>query len=1127
MAEIKITQQMIDYYRSKTGNAVLLDSAIIDLIEKDIETGKLPKQFATLASDAQKTGYNAASSNLFGYGFDTDSNIGLTFERITNFSSESTEKKDSTQAQISPEDFVRGLGLNIESGEGSKIYSKLSNVVIDIEPADIKSVLTENSLEPTFDNVSNIMELLYGVSLRNEEEFKASEGQRNKIITQIQAANIMEHFFSLSAQWNDQYTDSLGLFGLGSEGIGYVINKLGLDGKNHFQWADSCREWAERAGKLSVLNPEKFQEEFKKVYSVDGKYGIEFNEENFNNLLNLVKEEKIFDKDGKLTQEGKEAVLKAFNFVLNNPNESTDTQVMNGFGEALIMIATLGWGATTKGGQMLATSSMATFSKAGVAIASKSVNSKLLQGALRFTGKGVKLLGPAVNEGTKMALYTMTTGTAANATNRIVNADSEENSWKKFLQTEAMVMEGAKGSFAFGAFAGVFGSTVTQAVVQRVSKVSSKVTTALTDKFAIGAVDANEVFSTYLAKSIPVGALEKATVELAAFATDVVGFTAFETAIALFEQVKNLPENEQPQKFTEILWGHFKDQGYNLGQIKIVSHLVMWMSGSRGARMASTNYLKENLPQLKDATVEMIKNNRFKINLKDGRSIECKNGIEMLSSLNLMVRGETALVKNFNNSNDENVIRKNLIKEFKNELGSTYKQLSNFLENLSIYELELIKNIHKKRGDGDFISTVKDIQKIMPSFSKEIPNIFKALSKLSEGNVSQEIIHDFIYKLKESESKINDISLKDFSSLLKLQKENVEPDVIFDYLNLKIENNSISDVEILKNYSNRYSKIAERLDEFTFSAFMQEIYILLKNIESSGEAFTINDLKTSIKNIEINLNDFFISKNKYFAECDKKQFSILKDLIQNEPLQANEKISEYFLRIVSKNDFKYENMYEIKFEENKNKIESSYVEEQPMADIELTPEERALYESKKDIMIRGAGNPNAKQGEGGRIYNSKQKILAQALRDGYPRYNSTEYFKANPDRIPFGRSGDYKYIPLIRFWEFDKSGYHSIPELIEKAFPEKGGVYQANSYKCCFTTPIGSKDIFASDIIIEIHPKSETSMGFFVKGWDSEVRYGGDQKFKVIDKGYFVQERFSDNDKLKREIQGFVILQEY
>ena len=40
MADIKITQQMIDFYRSKPGNSVLLDSAIIEKIQKDIETGE-------------------------------------------------------------------------------------------------------------------------------------------------------------------------------------------------------------------------------------------------------------------------------------------------------------------------------------------------------------------------------------------------------------------------------------------------------------------------------------------------------------------------------------------------------------------------------------------------------------------------------------------------------------------------------------------------------------------------------------------------------------------------------------------------------------------------------------------------------------------------------------------------------------------------------------------------------------------------------------------------------------------------------------------------------------------------------------------------------------------------------
>ena len=142
---------------------------------------------------------------------------------------------------------------------------------------------------------------------------------------------------------------------------------------------------------------------------------------------------------------------QAFNFVLDNPNAKISNQVLNGFGEALLMIVTLFTGGATKGAQLATKTAFTTFSSAGVAIASKGIgiNNKLLQGALRYTGKGVKLLGPAVNEGTKLATYTMVTGTAANATNRIVNADSEENGWEKFLQTEAMVLEGTKDSFAF------------------------------------------------------------------------------------------------------------------------------------------------------------------------------------------------------------------------------------------------------------------------------------------------------------------------------------------------------------------------------------------------------------------------------------------------------------------------------------------------------------------------------------------------------------------------------------------------------------------------------------------------------------------------------------------------------
>lgn len=84
MSDIKITQQMIDFYRSKPGNMLLVDSAIIELIQKDIESGNLPEQFTQLATDVKRTGNNASTSNLFGYGFDTDTTFELSFEKRTS-----------------------------------------------------------------------------------------------------------------------------------------------------------------------------------------------------------------------------------------------------------------------------------------------------------------------------------------------------------------------------------------------------------------------------------------------------------------------------------------------------------------------------------------------------------------------------------------------------------------------------------------------------------------------------------------------------------------------------------------------------------------------------------------------------------------------------------------------------------------------------------------------------------------------------------------------------------------------------------------------------------------------------------------------------------------------------------
>ena len=556
-----------------------------------------------------------------------------------------TTKKVEKKEVYSPRYIAETLGVNTETEDGKKVVEILSQLPQEIleklkDGKELKELIASQELEPTFDNISNVLEITEGVTLRNEEEYKATEAQRQEILTQIKATNFMANLYETLADYNDQYTDSVGLFGLGSEGIGYVLNKLGLDGENHYQFADSCREWAKNAGELKVLNPQKFKEGFKKIYGEKAKdWSIDYNSDAFKKCFALAESGKAFDKDNKMTDEYKEAILKAMNIVADDPNDSTLNQVMNGFGEALIMIISFGLGAEIKAGAKLATTTMGILSKAGVAIASKQVNNKLLQGALRFSGQAVKLVGPALNEGAKMYLYTATEGTLANVSNRAIKQDG----FDKLLDTQAQVMTNAEGSFTFGAFAGVFGSTVTQKVMQRASKVASKVTTALSEKFSKGAVSANEVFATILEKSAPTK-----IAEAAAFATDVVGFTAFESALSIANTLQR-EGTLTPEKLADTLMEEFGHQGYSLGQIKVISHLIMMLTGSRSARIQSQKYLRENLPQLEGATVEGVNGGKegFRVNLSDGRRIECKNAPEMISALQLMVRGETAFSSKF------------------------------------------------------------------------------------------------------------------------------------------------------------------------------------------------------------------------------------------------------------------------------------------------------------------------------------------------------------------------------------------------------------------------------------------------------------------------------------------------
>ena len=794
------------------------------------------------------------------------------------FSKENIDRKES----YSPRFIAETLGVNIATEDGKKVVERLSQLPQETleklkDGKELKELISSQELEPTFDNISNILEITEGVTLRNEEEYKAAENQRQEILTQIKTANFMANVYETLASYNDQYTDSVGLFGLGSEGIGYVLNKLGLDGENHYQFSDSCREWAKNASELKVLNPQKFKEGFKKIYGKTAdKYGIDYNSDAFKKCFALAESGKAFDEDNKMTDEYKESILKAMNIVADDPNDSTFNQVMNGFGEALIMIATLGWGAETKAGAALATTTMSTFSKAGVAIASKQVNNKLLQGALRFSGKAVKLVGPALNEGTKMYLYTTAEGTAMNVSNRAIKQDG----FDKLLDTQAQVMTNADGSFTFGAFAGVFGTAVTQKVMQIFSRTSQKVTTALSEKFSQGAVNANEVFTTILEKSVPTK-----IAEVAGFATDVLGFAYFNQALMIANTLMQDGKvtNEGLEKALLEEFGH---QGYSLGQIKVISHLIMMLTGSRSARIQSQKYLQENLPQLKGVTVEGV--NRevnggkegFKINLPDGRRIECKNASEMISSLQLMVRGETAFSGKFEKDNEPLVDAKTKKNNFMNKLKRTITgdndKLRDFRKKMRTKGFD--KNLNPSQLTEAELQAKKQVEEYLK-------NNFPDLATQDNVNILKEAwlkSSEFTQKALNNSRKFN---VTEISSLVEAYL--LEPNLTEKYLNIKSENGAYRfhpfDVEYLvKAHLTDATRTEELINTKTENGqYKYDGIEVLSLVEAYQMNTKATDMFLNLKN-EKGEPRFNANSIKSLVEAYNKNPELVEDLLTQE-----------------------------------------------------------------------------------------------------------------------------------------------------------------------------------------------------------------------------------------------------
>lgn len=427
--------------------------------------------------------------------------------------------------------------------------------------------------------------------------------------------------------------------------------------------------------------------------------------------------------------------------------------------------------------------------------------------------------------------------------------------------------------------------------------------------------------------------------------------------------------------------------------------------------------------------------------------------------------------------------------------------------------------------DGNIESSkFLELRTQLRSLSENNPDLKILIANLSDEGLSSKDILKYLREFSNLNKKCK-LSANATRSILRLQKSSVDSDSLLAFIRLKIENPNIKSFDLLKNYSNRYSQFLNKLNTISSNDIINEFRMLIKDAEFEGHKITRQDLKEIISNIKTEHSG--LNKDELLlAKFDKEMFDDMSKIMESTPLKESQNISEYLTRI---NEIRKEQntiKEATKFNNNKKVIEQNYTSCEIYSDnISLTPEELAEFNSRKDYFIKKAGDPSTKQGMGMSYdYGKEQKFLDLGLQN-YERYNSTRYFEQNSSMKPYGNTGDYKYTPVIRFLDMEKSRFNTVQDLVE-SFPEKGGSYQAKALKCCFTTPIGSNENqIIPDVIIEIHPLSEVSQGYLIGGWGREVRYGGNQKFKVVDK-YCKVEEADFGCGIKREIKGHVVLQE-
>ena len=142
MTDFNITPKMIDFYRKLPGNSVLQDSAIIEMIKKDVKQYNVPIGFYDLECEAEKRVKETHKNiSIFGTNLNVPiNNTGLEIEKQTpeEIINKTTQLNKIIDSKIL--DFAQNL-IREEWGDSEFVFNLYEDVKIE---QDDKRLVTES-----------------------------------------------------------------------------------------------------------------------------------------------------------------------------------------------------------------------------------------------------------------------------------------------------------------------------------------------------------------------------------------------------------------------------------------------------------------------------------------------------------------------------------------------------------------------------------------------------------------------------------------------------------------------------------------------------------------------------------------------------------------------------------------------------------------------------------------------------------------------------------------------------------------------------------------------------------------------------------------------------------------------